>query len=366
MIYDGYRDEEFIFRRVTWPGMVEAEDYGMFTGGSIELSALSQLRAQGSLDFAGDAMPDDHDLIRVYYRFTDENGDTATNALGTFFCSVSNPTYSGAMVSGTADLESVLRIPSMGMYGRYYTVAAGTNAVAKAVEIIEGLGLRTNRPSSSYVLKRDVVYDPDDSWLTIVNDLLSMAGYASCWPDAYGTVQMAPYVEPQERQPVFTFRDDERSVMLPDVPVSDNAEEIPNVVYLTYETEEESLWASSRNADRNSRASTVARGYEVPVSETVNELSGDTKDERLAALKRAARSKLLDNSSAIEYVEWGFPWLPLQPNDSIEIDYLTAGLNWRGALTSMEVSVGGHCSVTGKARRFVRSGFETIEEGGSW
>ena len=366
MIYDGYRDESYVFRRVTWPGLREAEDYGMFTGGSIELSALSQLRAQGSLDFAGSAMPDDHDLIRVYYRFKDEAGETATRAIGTFFCSVSDPVYTGEMVSGTADLESVLRVPLKGAYGRYYTVPAGTNAVSKAVEIIEGLGLKTNRPASPYKLPRDVVYEPDDPWLTIVNDLLSMAGYASCWPDAYGTVQMSPYVEPQERQPVQTFRDDERSIMLPDVAVSDNAEDIPNVVVLTYETEEESLWASSRNIDPNSRASTVSRGYEVTVAETVDELSGSTREERLAALKQRARAKLVDSSSGIEYVEWGFPWLPIQPNDAIEIDYLTAGLNWRGAVTSMQIEVGGHCDVSGKARRFVRSGFETVEEGGSW
>ena len=64
MIWTGFRQESYIYRRVTWPGLVEAEDYGMFTGGRLTHSALSQLRSQGTLDFSGSAIPDEHDLVR--------------------------------------------------------------------------------------------------------------------------------------------------------------------------------------------------------------------------------------------------------------------------------------------------------------
>ena len=366
MIWTGFRSESYTYRRVTWPGLVEAEDYEMFTGGKATLSALSQLRAQGTLDYSGQTVPDEHDLIRIYYHVEDERGERGTYPIGTFFCSVGSPTYSGPLVSGSVDLESTLRLAVKGKYGRYYTVKAGTNAVAKANEIFKSLGLRTNEPTSSYVLPRDVVYEPDDCWLTIANDLLGMASFSSAYPDAYGVVQMVPYVEPQERSPVWTFDDGPRSIMLPEVIKSDNADDIPNAVYLTYETEEESLWACCRNTDPNSRASIPYRGYEVPLVDSVNELSGDTKEERLANLAARAKTKLADNSSSIEYVEWGHPWVPLLPNDAAEIDYLTAGLNWRGAVTEQEIEIGGHCSVTSKARRFIRSGFVTETEGGSW
>lgn len=111
------------------------------------------------------------------------------------------------MVSGSVDLESTLRLAVKGKYGRYYTVKAGTNAVAHADGIFKRLGLRTNEPRCDYVLPRDVVYEPDDSWLTIANDLLAMAGFASAYPDAYGVIQMVPYVEPQARTPVRVFND---------------------------------------------------------------------------------------------------------------------------------------------------------------
>ncbi|MFR2626064.1 MAG: hypothetical protein ACLS89_00170 [Collinsella sp.] len=54
-------------------------------------------------------------------------------------------------------------------------------------------------------------------------------------------------------------------------------------------------------------------------------------------LKAKAKTKLVDNSSSIEYVRWEPPWVPLLPNDAVGIDYLTAGLNWRGAITEQEM-----------------------------
>lgn len=366
MIYDGYRKESFVFRRVTWPGFAEAEDYQIFTGGSLSLSALSELRAQGTLDFAGDSLPNEHDLVRVYYQFEDEKGESGQFALGTFFLSVGDPTYEGTEVSGSVDLESVLRVALNGMYGRYYTVKSGTNAVAKAVEIVESLGLRTNKPAASYTLARDVVYEPGQCWLDIVNDLLGMAGYASAWPDAYGVVQMAPYVEPTARDASWVFADNERSIMLPEVVVTDNTEDTVNAVRLTYESEEESLWAAALNNDSNSEASIAAKGYEVTYTETVNELSGSTKAARLSALKAKAETMLIDKSAGVEHLKLKHPWLPIIPNDAIEVDYLTASLNWRGAIVSQEVEIGDHCEVESDARRFIRSGFKASTEGGSW
>ncbi|MCG4849246.1 hypothetical protein L0P44_11340, partial [Streptococcus gordonii] len=100
MIWTGFRQESYIYRRVTWPGLVEAEDYGMFTGGRLTHSALSQLRSQGTLDFSGSAIPDEHDLVRVYYQMEDERGEAGTFALGTYFCSIGTPKYNGPLVSG--------------------------------------------------------------------------------------------------------------------------------------------------------------------------------------------------------------------------------------------------------------------------
>ena len=366
MRWDGYRDERVTYRRVTWPGLVEGEDVGCVTGGSLELSALSDLRSSGTAHYCSDEELDTDGLLRVYYTATDATGESETTALGTYFMTAGEPDFSGSTVEGELQLQSVLKVALKAKPGRIYTVAAGTNAVAKAVAIMGTLGLRTNEPSSSYTLSRDAVYDPDDCWLTIANDLLSRAGYASCWPDGYGVVQMDPYTEPQEREHRWDFASGELSILEPVVTVSDNSGDTYNACRLTYETEEESLWASAVNDDPNSESCRERTGYEVTYYEGVTELSGGTTAERLASLKAMAQTKLADNSSEVQYLEWGHPWVPLWPNDAIGVSYPEAGVEWSGAVTSMQISLDGHATCTTKARRFVRKGFTATVEGGSW
>lgn len=364
MIYDLDREESWVFRRVEWPSLAEGRDYDMFTDGQVVLSALNDLRASGTLNYIG-SIPDDG-LVRIYYRFVDVHGDEEMRPIGTFFMGKSSVTHDGSSTSGTVDLESLLRIPLLGSYGRPYVVKKGTNAVAKATAILNALNLKTNGASSSYVLGNDVVYDFDVSWLSIVNDLLSRAGFSSVCPDAYGIMQLAPYVEPTSRKPSWTFRDDDTSIFMPQVPMSDSKRDIPNVVVLTYSKEEESLWAKCSNVDAASDYSIQNRGYEIVSTESVSELSGSTKAARLAELKSKARSKLIDNSVDIEHASLSFPLVPVWPNDAIKLEYLTANLEWTGAIADMTIQVGGHASTAANARRFVRSTITTSEEGGSW
>lgn len=366
MKWEGRRNETFFCRRVTFPDWCEREDYPFAVSGAIDLSALSDLRASGSLSFDGDEPPESGSLMRIYYRFEDENGDSETDPIGTFFVNVADRNHDGASVSGKADLESVLKVAMADCYGRPYTVPKGTNAVARARTIIEGLGLRTNKPTCSYTLKSEMTFEPGDTWLSIANALLDAAGYAACTPDAYGTVQMCPYVEPELRQPTWTFADNQYSIMEPEVAESSNAGDIPNVVRLLWENEEGSLWACAKNNDPESAASYKNRGYWQGDYELVSELDGSNQNQRLANLKALSKKKLLDKTQEIEYVEWSHPWVPLWPSDAVEISYLRAGRHWRGAVVSMALSIGDHLSVKSRARRFVHAAFNVTTEGGGW
>ena len=216
MIYDGYRREWWRYRAVSWPGMGEGRDLGLYTGGSVELSALSDMRVQGTLDYAGE-VPRRGELVRIYYGFADESGAELESPVGTFFVSPGDPSLGGAVVTGTAELESMLKPALAGGYGRPYVVAAGSDPVAEAGAIFSRLGLATNGATSSRRLASDVVYDPDDKWITIANDLLSRAGYAGAYPDPWGSIVMEPYRDPSERPVAWTFRDGDGSIMLPAV-----------------------------------------------------------------------------------------------------------------------------------------------------
>lgn len=363
--YGNRSKEQFIFRRVSYPGFRELEDYESIYGGSIELSALSTLKVSGSLDFTGKAVPNDHDMVRVYYRFQDDFLDTSTECLATMFFSVADPTYNETTVEGSMDCSSVLVLLQRKSYGLPYTIPAGTNAVAKAAEIVRSFGLSVSyADQSSYTLSSDHTFDANENYLGIVNWLLDAAGFSSAGVDAYGGVRLEKYQEPTERTVRYTFKDDEQSIMLPEVKTSNDYQDTPNVVRLRHTSQDVTVWAAAYNIDPESKASTVSRGYENTYEEEISELEGSTPAEMLANLKALALQKLIDKSSEIEKVEMTHCWLPINTNDAIGIDYRMADIEWKGAVTNakIELAVSIPCQLS--LRNFVRRNLKTSIEGG--
>lgn len=357
--WSGWAHQRFSFRRVKWPTWEEGEEYTQITGGQLELSAFTDLKVDGLLTFEGLEVPDDHDLVRIYHGHSDSSGEQPMEPLATLMFSVSKPTYEGVTVSGKLDCRSMLSILASKSYGAPFTIAAGTQAVQKAIELTESLGLRVNNPDpSAYTIREAHTFKEEDAnYLSIVNWLLDAAGYSSAWVDAYGIVQMTPYIEPTERKVSLTLADDEHSIMYPELSRQSDYSDTPNVVRLRYETDEETLIASATNVDPNSRASLPSRGYEVTHRESVSELAGDTQAKRLANLTLMAKQRLIDRSSDIEYVEGKCQYVEgLAPNNALGIDYARANIEWKGALTNVSISLTKSMPASFKARRFVRTG----------
>lgn len=364
--WTGSRRGRFVYRSVDWETWDEGAEYAHATGGSLELSAFTSLKASGSVKFDG-APPDTEGLIRIYYEFEDDQGEAESVCLATMLVETSSFSYGadGSESYGNATLESTLKVLQDRDYGAPFTVPAGTDAVGKAVELVTSLGLRCNAPEGSgYVLSSDRTFGTDEcDYLTIVNWLLDRAGFASAWVDAYGAVQMTPYVEPTSRVAVFTFEPGQKSVMLPELPYANDWHQTPNVVRLSYSTEEESLTAWASNIDPDHPASLPRRGFrEKTLADEVDELSGETAKERLADLVAKAEAKLIDNSSEIDYVTVGCPLLPLSPNDAVEVRF--GSLDWRGAVTNYTIDLGsGGAGCKLKARRFVRTALKVESSG---
>lgn len=357
--WSGWAHQRYSFRKVKWPTWEEAEEYTQITGGQLELSAFTDLKVDGELTFEGLEVPDDHDLVRIYHGYADSNGEQPMKPLATLMFSVAKPIYEGVTVSGKLECRSLLAVLSSKCYGAPFTIEAGTQAVQKAIDLTESLGLRVNNPDpSAYTIREAHTFKEEDAnYLSIVNWLLDAAGYSSAWVDAFGIVQMTPYVEPTERKAALTLADDEGSIMYPELVRQSDYGDTPNVVRLCYETDEETLTASATNVDSSHRASLPSRGYEVTCRESVSELAGDTQAERLANLKSMAKQKLIDKSSDIEHVEGRCQYVEgLAPNNAIGIDYARADLEWRGAITNVNLKLDKSMPADFKARRFVRTG----------
>ena len=363
----GSRTGGFFFRKITWPDFKDAELYEDAIGGALEMSALSEVKVNGTLQFDGTPPDPDH-LMRIYYGFIDEAGDYESVPVATMQVQAAKPTVTeetdGTARQGTATLVSVLQILKDVDLNAPYTVKAGEQVIAKAMSLIADHGLPTNNPdSSAYALSRDYTFPADKAnVLHIVNTLLGFAGYSSAWVDANGVVQVTPYVEPSDREAVITFESGKDSIMYPDMGYENDWGGTPNVVRLSYSTDDEVLTAYAKNVDPAHKASLPSRGgREKTLSDRVTELAGDTQAQRLANLKAMAVSKLVDNSAEIEYAEVSCAYMPIVPNDAAHVRY--GGVDWKGAVTNYKVNLSDDSDSVARVRRFTRTALR-IDSGG--
>lgn len=370
--YGNRADERYSYRRVKWspgsPGHFgEMESYGNITSGSVELGAFTDTKSSCSFEFEGGTPPDTTDLVRIYYSFTDDKGETAETPIGTFFVTYGDVMYvrdgDELNASGSAEGSSVLSALIERKLGAPYTVDAGTDCVNAAKTLVEGFGLPTNNPDSPGILTTSAhTFEPDDSWLTVVNWLLTSANYQACYPDPYGNVMMVPYVDPTGRAVIQTFRDDSRSIMRPEVSTANDWMETPNVARLYYSTDEECI-AASASMVSGARASLNGRGgREVTLVESVDELEGSTQADRLANLKAMARQRLIDQSAEIEKVTLTHAYVVIQPNDAVSIEY--SDMTWKGNVTNMQIELSPSTQCQTQLRRFVSNSLMIETDGG--
>lgn len=354
-------DETYTYRRVDWATWQEGADLGDVVSGSIELGAFTDLKATCSFSFMGQEAPEQDGLIRIYYGFRDEQGEVAEFMLGTFLIGFSTVTKIDDRLSGTADGYSVLKVLNDRKYGMPFTVAAGEYPIAKAVALMEGLGLRVNvGEESSYQLTSDHTFDPDDSYLTIVNWLLTSADYMAVSPDAAGICQVRK--ANASRQPVATFEDDENSIMYPEVSTENDWQSTPNVVRAYYEDDTCAIYATAKNLS-GSKASLDNRGdRELTLYESVSELDGADGTAKLANLEAYALNKLLDNSGEIERVSLSHPYVPILPNDAVKVVY--GDFEWVGNVTNLRVSLAPSTKCETETRRLVSPTIATDVDGG--
>lgn len=368
-------DVRYRLNHVSWDTWEEGEEYGYATGGRTEWSYFTALKVAGSIEYNGEA-PNAYDMLRCRYEFADEFGHVHVQPLWTMLVETTESailgTDRGAVESGTANLYSVLKVLSDRLYGLPFTVAAGTLAVSLAQTLAESVGLVVNAKPSTYRVATDHTFAADDSYLTIVNWLLDAAGYGSAYPDAMGTVQMQPYVEPTLRQPVFTFADDTESIMYPSLTDTTDRSETANVVRLCYEDELETLWATAANVDASHPASLPRTGWrELTAYDSVSELEpayeGEEPDAptqalRVANLKAAALKQLLDNSADIEYVTLAHAYYPVTQGDPVAVHY--GGKRWSGTVTNVELAHEPESKCTTKVRLYVTYDLDTQTNGG--
>lgn len=343
------RLDRFRFVRVGWPTY---EEIGEVWAGSCKYTEnmLSDLYVGGQATLLGTVDLGD-DMLRAY-SVSSLGGEEARTCHFTMTASADQTAYTSAVGKSQVTLYGMLKVLSDELTDETLTVAAGTDPVAWAKAACEERHLRVSAEAYGEGLPGDVVFDAGTSYLSVVNRLLSAAGYASAKTDAYGRVVMGPYRDPSGRPLAFSLGEAGGGLLCsPDVTRTRASSSVHNVVTLTgTDAEGAPLRAQARNDSAASRWSTVSRMRVVSRYEQVADVTTQ------AALQAKAEAYLREEAMLVETVELEHFWRPFEMGDAIGLELPSYGISGSFSAKSrtVELSPGMRCATT--VRRFVDIG----------
>ena len=285
--------------------------------------------------------------VRVYL-ITIQNGVKEKHPLGTFLVQTPSTSFDGMKQSISVDaytplLELKENPPPIG-----YALLEKDNIMDKAWEL-------TNEHARAPVVKTvdettlyyDFVSETDDTWLTFNSDLIANAKYEYAL-DELGRILFAPIQDTASLQPVWTYNDNNSSILYPEITMDRDLYGIPNVVEAIYSNGGTYISVRVVNDDPNSPISVKNRGREIIHRDTNPSLNGGTPS---AYLLSEYANRLLRSLSTLEYtLSYSHGYCPVRLGDCVRLNYKRAGIsNVKAKVISQSIECVPGCPVTEKA-----------------
>ncbi len=312
--------------------------------GSLEWSQFRAVPGTGTLRVT--SSPEELDLLngRLKIDFVRE-GETIPMGIWLFSASTWDRTSAQTTTElKLADKTELLNAP----VGRWLTIGAGTTVTSRVASIVRERGGRAIAVTpSSAKLRTALSWRPDDTWLTVVNDMLRAAAYSALWTDMTGRIRVEPYLEPEERPIVATFGGEpDDALMVPNW--SDEAEvhSLPTGFRWIVEGDQNKKGFIGRaDLPEHHPLSAASRGREILQTDT-GEATSQTEANRIAA------SRLQDALQVTRRV-------PIQhPVDTTELGDVVKHrpLDLVGPIVERTIELGIGPVVTDTIRRIYRGG----------
>lgn len=279
--------------------------------------------------------------IRIYL-IAIQNRNRYKVTLGTYLVQTPTSSFDGknrnvSMDAYTPLLELKENPPPLG-----YALNKGENIMSNAYKIArENCRATVVETTSDKLLQDNFVADPNEKWLSYLSDLIAQADY-KFYLDEDGKVLFAPIQKVDELQPVWTFNDDNSSIIQPEINLSHDLFGIPNVVEVISATGEH--YARVVNDDPNSPTSTVNRGREIIYRDNDPNLPGYPTQDQIEEYA----NKLLSKLSSVEYqVSYTHGYCPVRVGDCVRLNYTRAGLdNVKAKVISQSIKCEHGCTVS--------------------
>ena len=284
--------------------------------------------------------------IRIYL-ITIQNGVREKHPLGTFLVQTPSYSFDGKTKNITLDaytplLELKENYPPLG-----YSLLKGENILNMAYRITrEQARAPIYETTNNQVLHTNFVAATDDTWITYLNDLLANAEY-KFGLDELGRILFLPDQDTRSLQPVWTYTDDNSSILYPDLDIDHDLYGIPNVVEVIYSNGNQYYYGEAMNNDPNSPISIVSRGRRITHRVTNPGVLGSPTQAQI----QEYAEQLLRELSTLEYtITYKHGYCPVRLGDCVRLNYKRAGLNGvKAKVISQTIDCVPGCPVTEKA-----------------
>ena len=287
-------------------------------------------------DTLGSATIDATDVLgEVYiraYLVTIQDGIKETHPIGTFLVQTPQTEYDGSMTKITIDAYSPLlelkeNPPPIG-----YSLLKSTNIMSVASQIAdENMRAPVVPAKSTETLFSDFVSDTQDTWLSFIRDLVTN-GKHDLVLDEMGRLLFSPHQEFEGITPIWTYTDDNSSILHPSIKLENDLYGIPNVVEVLYSTTaEQHYFARVVNDDPSSPTSTVNRGREIVYRVTdASKIGSPVRDVEgsvdYAPIQEYATQLLKQLSSIQCEITYTHAYCPIRIGDCVMINSSLANL----------------------------------------
>ena len=284
--------------------------------------------------------------IRIYL-VTIQNGLRERHPLGTFLVQTPSLSFNGRLQNISVDAYTPLielkeSPPPLG-----YSILKNSCIMDIAYRLTrERARAPVVKTECGTPLAMDFTASTDDTWLTFLSDLVANAKYQFAL-DEMGRILFFPYQDTASLQPVWTYDDDNSSILYPDISVDRDLYGIPNVVEVIHSNGAGYYFVRAVNDDPNSVTSTVSRGREIIHRVTNPDLVGDPTKNQVEDYA----NQLLRELSVLEYtVSYTHGYCPVRLGDCVRLNYTRAGItNVKAKVISQTIKCEPGCPVTEKA-----------------
>ena len=361
--------EYYIVDPGTWKDMKKVD---VIKSNSIKRDSEVETRGSASFEVT-EKLPECY--IRTYL-VTVQNGVTEKHVLGTHLVQTPSSKFNGRIANTTLDgytslLELKENQPPIGFFVPKTTKEDPVNVMEQAYMIIRDNArapvIKTECPSE---VTHEFIADPGDTWITYVSDLVELQVYEDTRNsnktritkyqldvDELGQIMFVPVQDVAVMQPVWTYTDDNSSILYPDISMEHDLYGIPNVVEIKYTSGNSVYYARVENNDPNSPLSTVSRGRRISYrldTPSIGLGSSEPETTTKSMVFEYARQLLESLSSLHCRVTYTHGYCPVRVGDCVRLNYSRAGItDVKAKVISQDIKCVPGCPVSETAEFYV-------------